>query len=121
MAIIGAVVRRALECDGIDPAIATRLRDADAAEAALAAIPDTPELERADDENNTSRPDGGGALDEFLAEARRRANRYEVDCRIDIATAPLADLFAWCLSRRTIELQPSGENSLQISCNGRVG
>jgi len=121
MALIGAAVRRALERDGIDPAIATRLRDADTAEAALIAIPDTPELQRMDSEHDASELHGdAGALDEFVAETQRLANRYATDCRIDLATAPLADLFAWCLSRRTIELQP-GEVSLLISCNCWVG
>jgi hypothetical protein len=116
-ATIGAVVRCALAAKGIDPAIATRLREADAAEAALAAIPDTQELQQADHGYAAGEPDcGPGALDAFVAETRRLATRYEADCEIDLAAAPLADLFAWCLSRRTIELQPSGENLLLISC-----
>jgi hypothetical protein len=73
-------------------------------------------LQRADSEHNASELYGdAGALDEFLAEARRQPNRYATDCQIDLATALLADLFAWCLSRGTIELQ-QGEVSLQISC-----
>jgi hypothetical protein len=121
-ATIGAAVRCALAAEGIDPAIATRLREADAAEAALAAIPDTPELQRADSDHEASGPAGGGdALDDFAAETRRLAKHYEANSEIDLATAPLADLFAWCLSRRTIELHRSGDDLLLISCNPSGG
>ncbi len=119
MATIGAAVRCGLAAAGIDPAIATRLREADAAEAALAAIPDTPELHQRDRDYDAREPAGGGgdALDEFAAETRRLATHYEAGCEIDHARAPLADLFAWCVARRTVKLHRSGESLLQICCN----
>ena len=47
-ATMGAVIRSALARAGIDAAQATRLCLADEATASLAALPDTPELQRAD-------------------------------------------------------------------------
>src|SRR6266700_8058197 len=47
-AAMGAVIRSALARAGVDAAGATRLCLADEAAAALVAIPDTPELQRAD-------------------------------------------------------------------------
>jgi hypothetical protein len=47
-AAMGAVVRSALARAGVDAALATRLCLADEAAAALLALPDTPELQRAD-------------------------------------------------------------------------
>jgi hypothetical protein len=120
MATIGAAVRCGLAAAGIDPALATRLREADAADAALAAIPDMPELHQRDPDYDAREPAGGGggdALDEFAAGTRRLAKHYKAGCEIDLATAPLADLFAWCVARRTIELHRSGGDLLLISCN----
>ncbi len=92
------------------------------AEAALAMIPVTRELQRADHGYDAGAPEcGGGALDAFVAETRRLATRYAADCEIDLATAALAHLFAWGLARRSIELQPSGKNLPLISCNGWGG
>jgi hypothetical protein len=74
------------------------LGEVEAAEAALAAIPDTPDLQRADRKFAASGPHSGGdALAEFEAEARRLAACYATDCDLDLATAPLADLFACAL------------------------
>ena len=47
-AAMGVVIRSALARAGVDAALATRLCLADEAAAALAALPDTPELQRAD-------------------------------------------------------------------------
>lgn len=121
-AAIGAAVRCGLAAEGIDPARAVRLREADAAEAALAAIPDTAELQQADSEYDAREPGGvGDALDEFAAETRRRAKHYAADGALDLATAPLADLFAWCLARHTIELRRSADDLLLICCNSSGG
>jgi len=118
IATIGAAVRCALEGEGIDPARAARLREAEMAEAALAALPDTPELERADNDCAACRPARDrDILDGFLAETQHRASSYEADGAIDLAAAPLADLLAWCIARRSIALQQaSSENLLLICC-----
>ena len=51
-AAIGTVIRSALARAGVDAAQATRLCLADEAAAALVALPDTPELQRADSDNS---------------------------------------------------------------------
>src|SRR5437016_1353059 len=68
-ATIAASVRRTLQALGIDPACAAHLRQAEAAEAALAALPDTPELRQAEDDYaaDTAEADPD-ALDDFVAE-----------------------------------------------------
>jgi hypothetical protein len=62
-AAIGAVIRSALARAGVDATQATRLSLADEAAAALAPLPDTPELERADGDSTAA------------AEAQGRAGR----------------------------------------------
>jgi hypothetical protein len=115
IAVIGAAVRCALAGAGVDPARAVRLREAEIAEAALAALPDTPELVQADSAAAAS-PTDPDALDNFLAETLRLARRYETDCEIDLAAAPLADLFAWCIARSWIELQHDCSKNLLLIC-----
>jgi len=105
----------------IDPestCLMDRLREA---EAALAAIPDTPELRRADEEY-LARADTGWVDAEwrrgrryrppsreektFAGEVQRLIGRYRTDVtEEDLANASPIDLFAWCLSRHgaTIE------------------
>jgi len=123
IAVIGAAVRVALEGEGIDPARASQLREAELAEAALAALPDTPELREEDNDYTALGPEGDpGALDAFLAETQRRARRYEADCEIDLAAAPLADLLAWCIARGALTLQQAtSENLLLICCRSPDG
>jgi hypothetical protein len=117
IAIIAAAVRRALLALGIDPAGIARLREAEAAEAALAALPDTPELREADDEWAAATSGGDpGALDDFVAETERLARRYASDCTLDLATAPLADLLAWCIAQGAITLQRDGSENLLLIC-----
>jgi hypothetical protein len=53
---MGAVIRDALARAGVDAAGATRLCLADEAAASLAALPDTAELRRADDDAASSGP-----------------------------------------------------------------
>jgi hypothetical protein len=103
-----------LAIEGVDPeatSVVIRLRDA---EAKLAAIPDTPELQRAD-EDYLARIDAlwlDGELDRgrryrppaseeqtFESEIERLMARYRSDSEIDIATASPVDLLAWCYSR----------------------
>ena len=115
--IVGAV-RVALEALGIDPACAARLREAANAEAALAALPDPSELWQTDDDAAADARDADpGALDAFRAETERLAGRYASDRTIDLATAPLADLFAWCIAEGALTLQQdSSGNLLLIRC-----
>jgi hypothetical protein len=118
IAVIGAAVRVALEGAGIDPARATRLREAELAEAALAALPDAPDLQQTDGDDDARGPEGDpDALDWFFAETQRRASRYATGCTLDLATAPLADLLAWCIARDALTLQQDGsENLVLIRC-----
>jgi hypothetical protein len=114
IAVISAAVRCALESAGIDPARAASLCEAEIAEAAL---PDTAELQRAEGDDAAHRPaEDDDVLDGFLAETRRRASSYEADGAIDLATAPLADLFAWCLARGSITLQQASSENLLLMC-----
>ena len=101
--------------EGIDPertCLPGRLREA---EAQLAAIPDTPELQRAD-EQSLARADFGWVDEEWErgrryrppaheertreSEIDRLIGRYRTDCQdIDLATRSPFELLAWCLSR----------------------
>ena len=115
IATIAAAIRAALEAQGIDPACAARLREAATAEAALAALPDPPELRQADAAAPAGDADSG-ALDAFLAATGRLARRYASDCKIDLATAPLADLLAWCIAQGALTLQQDGSENLLLIC-----
>ena len=104
-----------LAIEGIDPqttSVAIRLRDA---EAKLAAIPDTPELEKADEEYLASadtrwideeqekgrryRPPAREE-ESFESEIERLMGRYRTDRReTDLTKASPLELYAWCLSR----------------------
>jgi hypothetical protein len=108
-------VEALLLLEGIDPertCVKGHLHEADAT---LAAIPDTPELQRADDEY-LARADTGWVDAEWdkgrhyrppvreeessKTEIERLMGRYRTDCRdIDVATASVFDLLAWCLAR----------------------
>ena len=114
IAIIAAAVRRAVAAWGIDPACAARLREVEAAKTALAELP---ELCQADDDYAAAPDDDPGALDDFVAETERRARRCASGRAIDLATASLADLLAWCIAQGTLTLQQdSSENLLLICC-----
>ena len=74
IATIARAVRVALEALGIDPGCAARLREAATAEAALAALPDPPELWQTDDDAAAHPGDADSdALDAFRAETERLA------------------------------------------------
>jgi hypothetical protein len=60
-AAMGAVIRSALARAGVDLALATRLCLADEAAASLAALRDTPELQRADDDGPAAAEAQGSA------------------------------------------------------------
>ena len=117
IATIARAVRVAFEALGIDPGCAARLREAATAEAALGTLPDPPELWQTDDDAAHAEYADSGALDAFRAETERLAGRYASDCTIDLATAPLADLFAWCIAEGALTLQQdSSGNLLLIRC-----
>ena len=99
-AAMGAVIRSALARAGVDAAGATRLCLADEAAAALVAIPDTPELQRADGNgtaaaNTNDRAPVDAFAPKILAQARGLADGQ----RPDFAKASFAELFAWSLAQ----------------------
>jgi hypothetical protein len=98
-AAMGAVIRSTLAGAGVDLAQTTRLCLADEAAAALAALPDTPELQCADSGDwaavETRDCVRGDALEpKILAMARRFAGAPPPD----FANASFAELFAWSLA-----------------------
>jgi hypothetical protein len=92
-----AVIRDGLAQAGIDPAGAVSLRNGDAAAARLAELGDTPELERADAQLPASDDDPSAGI--FAAKIGAMATRYGDAGPPNLATASLAELFAWCLAR----------------------
>ncbi len=98
-AAIGAMIRGALAQRGVDPAGVTRLALADDAAAALAEIPDTPELRCAD----AAAAPPVGARDRAIAEglaAKITAMTRAASAAPppDFANASFAELFAWSLA-----------------------
>jgi len=102
-AAMGTVIRDALARAGVDAAGATRLCLADKAAAALAALPDTPELQRSDDADAASinacdrRPTDAFAP-QILELSRRLAKNPS-----DFPNASVAELFAWSLAQPEAE------------------
>ena len=97
---MGAVIRSALARAGVDAAGATRLCLADEAAASLVAIPDTPELQRADGNaaavpNTNDRGPVDALAPKILAQARGFAGGQPPD----FAKASFAELFAWSLAQ----------------------
>ena len=93
-------IREHLRKIGGDPALAPRLRLGDEAAAELAAIPDTPELERADEAilraNCSNSDDGAHHVREKIA---RQAELYRSgQHRIDFAKASVFELLAFCVA-----------------------
>jgi hypothetical protein len=85
---------------GVDPTLAETLRRGEEAAAELAAIPDTPELERADEAIRRAKcsnsDDGAHHLREEIA---RMAELYRSgQHRIDFANASPAELLAFCIA-----------------------
>jgi len=100
-AAIGAVVRWSLAQRGIDPTRAVMLCVADEAASELAAMGDTQELRKADQEipehGDAAPPDEDDWLDDGT---RRLIERYRSGQlrEPDLAQASLAELFAWCIA-----------------------
>lgn len=103
-----------LMAEGVDPETTCVPRHLREAREALAAIPDTPELEQADDDY-LDREDPGW-IDDWQPKPRyqppprqektakgeidRLIGRFRTDCKdMDITKHSLFDLFAWCLSK----------------------
>jgi hypothetical protein len=95
-AAMGAVIRSALARAGVDAAGATRLCLADEAAAALAALPETPELQRADADD---RARADAFKPKILALTRGLAGAPPPD----FANASFAELFAWSLAQQPAE------------------
>jgi len=104
-AAMGAVIRDALARAGVDAAQATRLCIADEAAASLAALPDTPELPRADDSDAApvTAHDGtvhdGAPEDGFAAKILEMTERFAGGEPLDFANASFAELLAWSLAQ----------------------
>jgi hypothetical protein len=99
-AAIGAIIRSALARAGIDAAQATRLCVADRAAAALAAISDTPELQRVD---GVSPAQDRGRGDPFKAKILTLARGFAGGPPPDFAKASFAELYAWSLAQPPAE------------------
>jgi hypothetical protein len=104
-AAMGAVIRSALARAGVDAAQATRLCLADEAAAALVALPDTPESQRADGDSPAAdetqdRAREDGFTPKILAMARGFAGTPPPD----FANASFAELLAWSLAQPPAEL-----------------
>ncbi len=98
-AAIGSLVREALARRGVDPGAVTRLRLADDAAAALAALSDTPELARADREALPPATERERAsADVITAKIRGMTRSFAAAPAPDFANASLAELFAWSLA-----------------------
>jgi hypothetical protein len=102
---MGTFIRGALARAGLDAAQATRLSLADEAIAGLAALSDTPELERADG----SGPVGGKAQrrapadDDFSTKILALARGFAGAPPPDFAKASFAELYAWSLAQSPAE------------------
>jgi hypothetical protein len=93
------LISQRLQVMRIDPQLAQTLRRGEAAAAELAAIPDTPELERADEailRAKCSNSDSGAHVRKEIA---RMAELYRSgQHRIDFANASPAELLAFCIA-----------------------
>ncbi len=99
-AAMGAVIRSALARAGVDPAQATRLCVADEAAAALAALPDTPELQRADGDDAAAADTHDRArADAFEPKLLALVRGFAGAPPPDFANASFAELFAWSLAQ----------------------
>ena len=101
-AAMGAMIRDALQMAGVDRAVATRLSVADEAAAALALIPDTPELRRADDNEDTLvNPEDRDQAASFGPKIMAMAKGFAEGARPDFANASFAELLAWSLAQHS--------------------
>ena len=119
--LIGAL----LLIEGVDPESTCLMRCLGEAEAALAAIPDTPALRRAD-EAYLARVDTSWIDEEWergrryrpppreektlASEVQRLIGRYRTDCDIDVVKASPMELLAWCLSRHGATIEEAADD-----------
>ena len=103
-AAMGAVIRRALARAGVDAVRATRLCLADEAAAALGVLPDTPELQRADDSDAEAvNAHDRARADAFTPKILEMTSRFAEGKPPDFANASFAELFAWSLTQPAAE------------------
>ena len=101
---MGTVIRSALARAGVDVAQATRLCLADEAAAALAALPDTPELQCADGGLPAAAEAWDRApADDFNSKILALARGFADGPPPDFANASFAELFAWSLAQQSAE------------------
>jgi hypothetical protein len=95
------LIRERLRVMGLDPTHAETLQRGEAAAAELAAIPNTPELERADEASlHTKCSNSGDGAHHFRGEIARMAELYRSgQHRIDFANASPCELLAFCVAR----------------------
>jgi hypothetical protein len=93
------LIRECLGVMAVDPSLAETFRCGEAAAAELAAIPDTPELERADEAIlRTKCSNSGDGAHHFREELARMAELYRSgQHRIDFANASPVELLAFCV------------------------
>ena len=103
-AAMGTLIRSALARTGADAAQATRLCVADEAAAALAALSDTPELERVDGESPAAaKAQDRGGTDGFRPKILALARGFAGAPPPHFAKASFAELFAWSLAQPPAE------------------
>jgi hypothetical protein len=100
-AAMGDLIRASLAHAGIDAADAARLTLAEDAAAALAAIPDTPELRRADaDAAPPVNSHDRARADAFVPKIMAMTKSFASGPPPDFTNASFAELFAWSLAQR---------------------
>jgi len=101
---MGAVIRNALARAGVDAAQATRLCLADEAAAALAALPDTPELQCAESNGwAAAEAQPRAREDAFTSKILALAEGFAGAPPPNFANASFAELFAWSLAQLPAE------------------
>jgi hypothetical protein len=97
------LIRERLRLMGIDPAHAVALRRGEEAAAELDEIPDTPELQAADEAllspDYDNRDDGVRNVEEIIAPMAQRCRRDQY--RLDLANASPVELLALCVAIET--------------------
>ena len=104
-AALGEIIRAALAQAGVDAAHATRLALADDAAATLAAIPDDPQLRRADAGDGVfpASPNGRARADDFAPKIVAMTRCFAGGAAPDFARASFAELLAWSLAQKAEE------------------
>jgi hypothetical protein len=120
------IIRERLRVLGIDPALAETLRRGEEAAAELAAIPDTPELERADDAIfRTKCSNSGDEASQVPEKLARMVELYRSgQHRIDFADASPVQLLAFCIASETDDRNQmwgtAGETSDEAQPNAAI-